>query len=337
MKTSKSPRKVLLTAYAAARESLPAYAHRFSPRKFTQHQLFACLVLKTMLDLDYRGVAALLQDAPELRADIGMEHVPHFTTLQKASERLLLAHAARKLHEQTLRLAEECKVLAKETTLAAIDSSGFESRHTSPYFVKRRERGQKDLKNPLYQTSWYHPFPKLALVIDCRSHLIIAAHPTRGPSPDFRHVDRLMTDAFCRRRIRTILADAGYDAEWVHRFCRLDLSMRSIIPPRIGRPTAKKPTGRYRAMMHRRFPKKTYGQRWQVECVFSMIKRLQGSALHARSYWAQHRAMLLKSLTHNVMILRRRRGGFLQSTMISLVRRFANCLDGFIIRINRFV
>lgn len=89
MKTSKSPRKVLQVAYATARAALPAYAHRFSPKKFSQHQLFACLVLKDFLKLDYRGVYELLRDTPDLRAVIELVHTPHWTTLQKAHDRLL--------------------------------------------------------------------------------------------------------------------------------------------------------------------------------------------------------------------------------------------------------
>ena len=34
-----------------------------------------------------------------------------------------------------------------------------------------------------------------------------------------------------------------------------------------------------------------------------MIKRLQGSALRARSYWSRCREMLLRVLTHNILIL----------------------------------
>jgi hypothetical protein len=89
MKTSKSPRKVLQVAYATGQNVLRPYAHRFSPRKFTQPQLFACLVLKEFLKLDYRGVQQLLLDAPDLRAAIELTQVPHWTTLQKAADRLL--------------------------------------------------------------------------------------------------------------------------------------------------------------------------------------------------------------------------------------------------------
>ena len=47
--TSKSPRAVLLAALETARRSLPEYRTKHSPKKFTQHQLFACLVLKNFL------------------------------------------------------------------------------------------------------------------------------------------------------------------------------------------------------------------------------------------------------------------------------------------------
>lgn len=76
-------------AYAMGQKTLSPYAHRFSPRKFTQPQLFACLALKEFLKLDYRGLQQLLLDTPELRTVIELVYVPHWTTLQKAADRLL--------------------------------------------------------------------------------------------------------------------------------------------------------------------------------------------------------------------------------------------------------
>ncbi len=89
MKTSKSPKRVMMTAYTTAQRALPAYAHRFSPKKFTQHQLFACLVLKEFLKTDYRGLVGVLADCTDLCTAIELEQVPHFTTFQKAADRLL--------------------------------------------------------------------------------------------------------------------------------------------------------------------------------------------------------------------------------------------------------
>ncbi len=89
MNTTKSPRRLLQTAYVAAQKVLKPYSHHYSPKKFTQPQLLACLVLKEFYKLDYRGVMHLLADTPDLRAVIELEAVPHWTTLQKASDRLL--------------------------------------------------------------------------------------------------------------------------------------------------------------------------------------------------------------------------------------------------------
>ena len=102
--TSKSPRAVVLAALATARRSLPAYSHVCSPKKFTQHQLFACLALKSFLKADYRGVVAHLEDHPTLCALLEIKFVPHFTTLQKASRRLLASAPAKRLLEHTIRL-----------------------------------------------------------------------------------------------------------------------------------------------------------------------------------------------------------------------------------------
>jgi len=83
--TSKSPAAVLRVALEVASQAFPAYSHRCSPKKFTQHQLFACLVLKNFLKTDYRGVTGQLQDCSSLQQILGLRHVPHYTTLQKAA------------------------------------------------------------------------------------------------------------------------------------------------------------------------------------------------------------------------------------------------------------
>lgn len=287
-------------AYAAAKDALPAYAHRFSPKKFTQHQLLACLVLKEFLKTDYRGVVCFLADCPDLCAVIELKTVPHFTTLQKAADRLLRKRPADRLLDATIELARRADLPRRRNLLAAVDSSGFEAHHTSHYFVRRRAQGGNE-----WQTTTYRRFPKLALVVDCDSHLILSCVAGRGPGPDFLHLEQAVEEACARRRIKTLLADAGYDAEWVHEFLREGMAIRSVIPPKIGRPTTKLPSTRWRRLMKRCFDKPTYGQRWQCETVFSMIKRRLGSALGARSYWRQVRALTLKAITHNILIVLR--------------------------------
>jgi hypothetical protein len=72
---------VILAALATAKWSLPAYSHRYSPKKFTQPQRFACLVLKDFLKTDYRGIVAHLADCPLLVEALGLKAVPHYATV----------------------------------------------------------------------------------------------------------------------------------------------------------------------------------------------------------------------------------------------------------------
>lgn len=58
--------------------------------------------------------------------------------------------------------------------------------------------------------------------------------------------------------------------------------------------------------MKRVLKRSRYGQRWQIETTNSMLKRLLGSALRARKYWNQCREILLRAITLNIMIVRRR-------------------------------
>jgi hypothetical protein len=300
MTMSKSPRRVAQVAYEAACQALPAHRHRFSPKKFTQPQLLACLVLKEFLRLDSRGLAAHLADHAELTGALALEVIPHFTTFQKAAARLLRAAPARRMFEAVLDRASRRKVRKRRVPLAAIDGTGMESRHTSRDYVKRRSRtGSRD------QETTDSKYPKVVPVTDCHTQLVLAAAPGRGPGSDLRQFEAAIKDAAGGARIGTLWADADFDAEWVHERLRATYGIRTIIPPQRGRPSEKPPVGRWRRWMRQQFARfeAKYGQRWQAETVNSMIKRRLGPALRARSYWSQCREIILRVITHNVMIV----------------------------------
>jgi hypothetical protein len=162
--------------------------------------------------------------------------------------------------------------------------------------------------------SWRHSghykraYPKLSALCDTRSHLFLSAVVDRGPKPDVVEFEAALTQALARHPFDTLLADAGYESERAHVLCRETLGVRSIFPTtrrgrrlRDGRPGPIRT--RYRLQLYRSFPRKTYGQRWQVEAAFSMLKRHLGSALRSRRPFALNREVLLKVITHNLMIL----------------------------------
>jgi hypothetical protein len=294
---SKSPLRVVRAALDIAAQVLPLYAHRCSPKKFTQPQLFACLVLKTFLKTDYRGLAAHLTDHSDLRAVLGLQVVPHFTTAQKASRRLLRLPLARRLFRTTVH-----RFLKRRRSVprAALDSTGLDCGHASRYYIRRRNGAKKD-----WQTVAYSRYAKLEAAFDCRSHLMLAALAGRGPRVDTDRFVPLLDATLANVRVEAALADAGYDSEPNHRHAREQCGVRSFIPATAGRPTSKPPTGRYRRRMKQRLDKDygSYGQRWQAETGFSMFKRRLGSTVNGRTYWSQCRELLLMAISYNIMLL----------------------------------
>ena len=155
-------------------------------------------------------------------------------------------------------------------------------------------------------------FTLLAVACHTRSHLIAAAEATVGPTNESPFFADLVGEAGQHARWDRLLADAAYDAEGNHAIARDLFRVRATVIPLNRRGTGRKwPQTKYRRQMVRRFRKKprgsrhrrVYGQRWQVESVFSRNKRLLGSALRARSDAARERECLLRVLTHNLMLL----------------------------------
>lgn len=297
--TSKSPKAVALVAYKTAQRTLPPFSHLKSPQKFTQPQLVACLVLKEFFRTDYRGISEILADSSDLQKILELDETPHYTTLQKAAKRFTDKRTIDRLLRTTLVVATKAHVMKRSISLAAIDSTGLESHHVSSYFVRRRARGTEE-----YENTHYTRFPKVGIVMDTESFLVLAGSPSWGPSPDIRHWETALIDASKKKRVIRVAADAGYDAERAHTFAREVLNIKSIIPNRIGRPTLKLPSGKYRRLMALRFDTKRYGKRWMIETLNSMLKKRLGSFLRARTYRSQMREIMLRLFTFNVLILR---------------------------------
>ncbi len=204
----------------------------------------------------------------------------------------------------------------------------LESHHVSRHFEKRRKQSQRQARKQQRQADTQQRrarkkaakiaanrrrsqvikrLPKLSLAVHASSHLILCARATTGGGADHRHFIPLLSRACMLMPLAVVLADAGYDSEANHQMARQVLGVRSLIPATCGRPGAAGPTGHYRRLMRRRLKagpdKKCYGQRWQVETVNSMIKRNLGSACRARTPRGRKKDMLLRAVTHNLMIL----------------------------------
>jgi len=287
---TESPLAFAREALAAARAAVDPYASKFSKRDYTRHQHLAVLALKQFLKTGYRGVVAYLRDRADLRGALGLTRVPHFTTVQKATARL----------KKRPRRPPD-----RHPGPAPADPGGGRCHRV------RRPPGQ-----PLLRPGPRPPHPPGALAEADRGD-------RRPDPPDPRRVRHPRAPAgrpqlvpAVRRavehtRIDALLADAGYDAEKNHATCRGKLGIRSTVIAPNWRGSRKWPKAKYRRQMVKRFRKRprgarsrrVYAQRWQIESGFSRNKRLLGSALRATRWVNQKKELLLRTITHNLMLL----------------------------------
>lgn len=309
----------MVTAYHLARRLLPEHSCKFSRHDFTLAQLFACLVIRENLNLSYRRAEALLADSPDWLAAIGLTKAPDHNTLWRAFAALMNARRCDRALTLMAQLFAEAGLIDARHKPLAMDSTCFEQRHRSRHYDRRCRRMASESKPAAQRPGKWgqsvnaararklRQMPKLAVAVDSSTHLILSLKVRLGNGSDAPDFDELLFHAWRRAAVKTVVADAGYDSEANHCIARQDMNVRSIIPPGIGRPTSKLPTGRWRRHMAKRFSKKAdqklYGQRQQSETVHSMMKRNQNENLRSRTPERRKKELMFKAIVHNILLL----------------------------------
>jgi len=260
--------KVAQLAMRLGRKHLDDYGATRSRHDFTQYQLMSCLVLKSYLKTTYRGVLDIIASSDALRLVLGLEgKLPHFTTLQKFSERSQVPQIVQAMVSTLGEAGGEAK--GKRRQAAAMDSTGLATGTASEYY--RSRMGGK-----------CREFVKLSVMVWCTSLLPLGMCVELGSSNDRVQVPELLRQAQGVGRPSKLYADAGYDAEWIHRECRERWKVESIIKPFKERKDGTR-GGQYRSKMSPEHLKaRGYAKRSSVECFFSAMKRKVGSALNSR-------------------------------------------------------
>jgi Transposase DDE domain len=243
------------------------YSHTKSPHKFTQAQLMACLILRAYLKTTYRGIIEVLETSEALKKCLGLSRLPHYSTLKYFADRsdtlaivdAILADVVRQVVAQS----------GEADHAVAIDSTGVESTSASAYFSTRRGGQRKK-------------YVKLSLCVTCGTLLPASVVLSWGPCNDKAVARTLLDKTRPVLQPKTLFADAGYDAEWVHQYCRDDWQVSSWIPPAVHRQDGTV-NGVYRSKMTPlRLKRNGYGKRWIIESFISGLKRTTGSMLAAR-------------------------------------------------------
>jgi hypothetical protein len=277
--------RVAKLSMSLGQKHLEPYGSYKSRKDFTQRQLMSCLILKAYLKTTYRGVVDFLAGHSGIRNALGLEEkLPHYTAIQKFGARPKVGEVAEAMLAQIGQAA-----LRKEgkKAVVAIDATGLAPTGASNYYISRT--GRKCRK-----------FLKVSLSVVCGSLLPLALTIDWGPSNDKRQARDLLHKTFeasGEQLPAQLLADAGYDADWLHGICRVR-GVESWIKPIIKRADGTI-GGVFRpGMTPEALAANGYGKRWNIESFFSGLKRMCGSTLSARMERTQRTEATIRVLAY---------------------------------------
>jgi IS5 family transposase len=245
---------------------VPEYSSKYSRKDYTLQQHVAMLCLKIKFKKKYREIVDLVGLMPDVREIIGLEKIPHHTTIDKVFL---------KLKNLVLSILFTATAGKKEPIDGSIDGTGFDRRHSSRHYTKRCKLTIRSLK--------------VSLLIDVKNLKIHFVHITTTRKHDTKIMLSILKKT--KQKIKIIRGDKGYDAKEIRDYAR-SIGIRPLIPHRDFLPIDK--------MHNARMNKKDYNKRVFNETVNSMLKRKYGDYVSSVNWWNQFKEILLMCIVHNI-------------------------------------
>jgi transposase len=282
---------IKVTSFVLEELGVPRYSSERSNRLYDVHLKTGLLVLKQYLDVSYRELCSIVSSLKIWRG-----RVPDHSTLVKFSKKV-----SAEVLDKVLRSIAR-KVCGKDMTVA-VDSTGFSCSNASVYFIKRLKEMGTGIS---YSKSTRRGFSKASFAVDVSTKMILACDCVDSCHADVRRIPYIIDDlAEGGFSVKCVVADKGYDAEYVHVDIRERLKADAMIPLRKIEPariegTRVRTSGFNRGMMKFAFDKEEYNKRSQVETVNSMVKRKMGDTVYGRSEQTRHKEVLFRCVAHNI-------------------------------------
>lgn len=265
---------------------MPPARGRGRPRKPLADVIYAA-AMKTFTGFSGRRSSSEVAEC----LDMGfIDEAPAYNTVFEYLEKPEVTPLLQALVEES---AAPIAAIDHETAFG-IDATGFGTKVYKRWFDAKYGREMKE-------ATWV----KLHIAIGVRSKIVTAAKVTAGTLNDNPHLPGLVETTAERFKVNEVLADKGYvglkNLEAIAK-----VGATSYIPFKDN----NKPGGAelwnkafHAFLFHRDEFLRHYGQRSNVEGVFSSIKRKFGPAVRAKKFDAQVNEVLLKVLCHNLSVL----------------------------------
>lgn len=260
---------------------LMLHKSKFSNKLFTQYQHLFLLVYKQFRKFTYKELLEDLSDNITLRAYLGLNKLPDYTTLIKFAKRLpaivfeRLINAFRKFIEQPKKVA--------------IDGTGISLDNASPHYCKRIGKS-------------YHkrPFLKLSVIVEIKHFMILQFKVRKKMRHDIIDAGPMVKKLSKQYEPEMFYGDRGYDDEKLFKIVFEELGAYPLIlQKRLDVPKYKR-KGRYRKETVNVFDYGEYLQRNKVETAFSILKRKFGFSIKSRNVKTQKVEAMSRIIAYNI-------------------------------------
>lgn len=295
----KNKRLLIRFAEALLRQLERAHVRRFgrkhAPRKYNEWAHAVLLSFKQLFDKSYRFVIEQLALMTPLLQVLGISDVPHFTTLQKASQRFRGT-----LIERVI--ASFVSSTKSQSVRYGIDSTGFQATRCSAYYttvIKKQKKHRRRIRRHI----------KLSTVVDLDHQLPATFKIRRGPASDHKDSGKIMLKTRSVKPAKSIDGDKGYDSEKNRQIVIEKLHAEDRIKIKNKDVPIHRTKGQYRKARKRKIIRANYRSLCET---YHSYKRVVGSTVRAIKVKSQNQEVRFKILTISTL---RKIGGILRTQL----------------------
>jgi len=260
---------------------LPLHFSKFSNKLYSVYQKLFLLVYKQFRKFTYEELLTDLAGNKELRAYLGLNKLPHYTTLIKF---------VKKLPSLILdRLVLAFKKLIPNPKKVAIDATGISLDNASPHYCKR-------IGLPFKK----RPFMKTTFIVDIENYIILLCKLRKGHRNDAKEAKPMIKKLAKHYEPEVFYADRGYDDNKIFELVFEELGAYPLILQKNMNVPKRRKSGTFRKKTCDVFDYGEYLQRNKIETCNSMIKKRFGSRAKSRLCKTQKAEVVLRVVAYNI-------------------------------------
>jgi len=260
---------------------IPLYSSKFSKKKFSQYQHLFLLVYKQFRKFTYEELLTDIAGNTDLRAYLGLNKLPHYTTLIKFAGRLPCIILDK--------LVLAFKKLIPQPRKVAIDATGISLDNASLHYCKRIGKSVKK-----------RPFMKTTFLVDIENYIILLVKMRKKTRHDVIDAKPMIKKLALHYEPDVFYGDRGYDSNSIFKLCFEKLKAYPLILQRNLDVPKHRRKGKYRKQTFDVFDYGEYLQRNKIETLNSMIKRRFGSNVKSRTDKLQRVEILTRVIAYNI-------------------------------------